>query len=301
MASPFSLDQLQAFVWVLEAGSFSAAALRLDISQPAVSLQVRELERKLGTRLIERVGRKVGPTPAGVSLLGHAHDILDAVAQAMQAVSLHAEGVKGMVRLGTGATACLHFLPPLLRQLRKDYPSLQVLVTTGNTEEFVRRVEQNAVDFALVTLPVSSRALDVSPVLRDTFVAIGPGHATDLPKIASPQALGRLPLVLTEPAANTRQLVDSWLLAAGMRVKPEMELGNVEAIKEMVSAGLGYSIVPAMALRASERETLQVRPLRPVLVRELGLIARHDKPFTRAMRVVADAILDAGPTPRRVI
>ena len=291
MTSFFSFEQLQALVLVVDRGSFSAAAEMLGISQPAVSQQVRELERRLGTRLLERVGRKVAPTPAGGALLGHARSILELAQQASDAVRAHDDGIQGSVRLGTGATACLHLLPPVLRHVRAHYPAVQVLVTTGNTEHCVRRVEQNTLDFALVTLPVSSRALSGVPVREDPYVLIGPPGAPRLPKAVAPRALSALPLLLLEPGANTRTLVDAWLLAGGVKLRPTMELGSIEAIKEMVAEGLGYSIIPRMAQPAGSAARFEVRALQPPLARELGLILRQDKPVTRAMGVVAEAIV----------
>lgn len=291
MALPFTFDQLEVFTLVLDTGSFSAAAQHLGISQPAVSAQVRELERKTGVRLIERVGRSVAPTPAGSTLAGHARALLDAGTQAAEAVAHHTEGIHGTVRLGTGATACLHLLPPLLQRIGKSQPALHVVVSTGNTDEIVRRVELNALDLALVTLPVTSRALTVSKALRDGFVVVGAADAAPLPKAVRAQDLADLPLILFEPGANTRQLVESWLLAGDVRVRPAMELGSVEAIKEMVSAGLGCSILPEMALRDRDRKRLQVRPLKPALARDLGIVMRQDKPLTRGMQLLVHAIL----------
>lgn len=294
----FSFEQLATFVRVMESGSFSAAAASLDLTQPAVSQQIRELERRLGARLLERVGRSIAPTAAGATLLGYARNLLETAAQASDAVARHAQGVQGTVRIGTGATACLHLLPPLLADIQQRYPDLQVIVATGNSADFVRRVEQNLLDLALVTLPVASRALQVSVVLEDAFVLIGPAQARKLPRQVTPQYLPTLPMMLFEPGTATRQRVDGWLLEAGVRLQPIMELGSVEAIKEMVAAGLGYSLIPQMALRPADRSALQVRTLTPRLTRELGLIVRHDKPVTRAMRVVAEAIL-ATPAGRR--
>ncbi|MEX8193378.1 LysR substrate-binding domain-containing protein [Comamonas guangdongensis] len=294
MSLPFTLDQLEVFTLVLDTGSFSAAAHHLGVSQPAVSAQVRELERKLGTRLLERVGRSVGPTPAGVALAGHARALLESGRQAAEAVSSLAKGVSGTVRLGTGATACLHLLPPLLQRIRKEHPALHVVVSTGNTDDIVRQVELNALDLALVTLPVASRAVTVAPALRDEFVAVAPIGAEPLPAAVRARDLADIPMVLFEPGSNTRQQVESWLLAAGLRVRPAMELGSIEAIKEMVSAGLGCSILPAMAMRDADRKRLQTRPLKPALSRELGIVMRQDKPLTRGMQILAKAIMGQG-------
>ena len=297
MDLPFTFDQLRAFILVLDTGSFSVAAQHLGVSQPAVSAQMRELERKTGVRLIERVGRSLAATAAGVTLGGHARSLLEAGMQAAEAVSQHTQGLHGTVRLGTGATACLHLLPPLLRSIGQAHPALHVVVSTGNTDDIVRRVELNALDLALVTLPVASRALAVTKALRDDFVVVCAADAKPMPQTVRPNDLLELPLVQFEPGTNTRQLVDSWLLTNGLRIRPTMDLGSIEAIKEMVAAGLGCSILPSMALREADRQRLQIRPLKPLLSRELGIVLRQDKPLTRGMQVLINAILASAAQP----
>jgi DNA-binding transcriptional LysR family regulator len=140
-----NLDYLQSFAFVVEHGSFSAAAERLQLTQPAVSLQIRQLERSLGTPLIERVGRKATPTAAGVELLSHVGQIQDAVAAAVAAVGSRTKGVAGRVRIGTGATACIFLLPAVLGGLRKRFPALEITVVTGNTADIGRALEENSI------------------------------------------------------------------------------------------------------------------------------------------------------------
>lgn len=291
MSTSWTLDQLRTFLLVLETGSFSTAAERLGVSQPAVSLQLRQLERHLGLRLVERVGRRMTPTQAGTELLHHGPGVLAAARAATEAVQSHAQGVSGTVRLGTGATACLHFLPPILRALKQDYPALQVVVSTGNTEDYLQALERNTIDMALVTLPAKRRNLHVQAVLEDPFVAIAPTDSPALRKWVRPEDLRELPLVLFEPAANTRVLIDAWFTATGRKPSPFMELGSVEAIKEMVAAGLGVSLVPKMAIRTSDYDALQVAALRPALTRTLGLVTRQDKPVTRGMAALSAALM----------
>lgn len=290
-----NLDQLRSFGLVVETGSFSAAAERLGLSQPAVSLQLRQLERRLGVRLVERVGKRAQPTPAGIELLRHAPHIEAAVENAIDALEGHARSVTGRVRLGTGATACLYFLPAVLRGLREHFPELGIVVSTGNTDDQVRKVEENSIDLALVALPAAGRALSVTPVLDDAFVAIGRSDLAPLKARVGPADLAGLPLVLFEPAANTRKLVDRWFAAEGLQPRPVMELGSVEAMKEMVAAGLGYGIVPRMAMtgRGAHPE-LKTSRLAPRMHRTLGLVVRRDKPLGKGLRAVVDAILAAG-------
>lgn len=286
-----NLDQLHAFVEVVRLGSFSAAAARLNLTQPAVSLQVRQLERRLGVPLIERLGRRAAPTPAGAELLQHARRIDGAVEDALAAMAGHAVSVAGRVRLGAGATACIYRLPRLLRRIKAAHPALEIAVKTGNTADILRALEENALDVGLVTLPAPGRVFAVTPVLDDEFVAIFPAREK-APRRVTPAALSRLPIVLFEPGANTRRLVDDWFTAGGASARPSMELGSVEAIKELVAAGLGCSVLPRMALSgAGRRPEIVVRSLTPHLYRKLGVVLRRDKPLQGGLRAVVDALL----------
>jgi DNA-binding transcriptional LysR family regulator len=285
-----NLDQLRAFMDVVELGSFSAAAERRDLTQPAVSLQVRQLERRLGVALIERVGRRARPTAAGAELLAHAGRIDAAVSAALDAVARHATGAVGRVRLGTGATACIFLLPPILRDLRGRFPSLELTVSTGNTAEIVKAVEDNVIDVGLVTLPASGRALAITPVLKDEFVAIAP-PAMALPKRVTPSVLADLPVLLYEPGGNTRRIADEWFARGGAALKPVMSLGSVEAIKELVGAGLGCAVLPRMAVRGAEERAFAVRSLTPRLHRELAVVIRQDKTLFRGLKETVEALL----------
>ena len=284
-----NLDQIRTFSDVVTSGSFSATAIRHNVSQPAVSFQIKQLEKRLGVRLIERIGRKAVPTAAGSELLEHAARIQGEVEATLEAMARHAGGTIGRVRIGTGATACIFLLPPLLRELRGRFPDLEITVTTGNTPEIVRAVEENALDIALVTMPVSSRVLAVESILDDEFMLVSP-PGTDLPEQMTPELLKGLPLILFEPSGNTRRLVDHWLAKNGVAQTPVMSLGSVEAIKELVGAGLGHAILPAMALRGSEATA---RPLLPRLYRELAVVLRKDKVLHRGLREVAASLRHA--------
>jgi len=285
-----NLDHLRAFAGVVELGSFSAAAARLDISQPAVSLQIRALERRFGVKLIERVGRRALPTIAGQELLNHVREVETALEAASQAMQPHASNVVGRVRIGTGATACIYLLPPILRAVREEFPALEIVVSTGNSPDMLRAIEENRIDLGLLTLPAPGRIFDVRPVLEDEFVVIAPTDGAALPKALTPAELVKHPLVLYEPGANTRRIIDDWFTRAGVTPKPIMQLGSVEAIKELVGAGLGCGVLPRTSLRPKQ-PGLVVRPLRPRLSRKLALVMRRDKPLTRGLRVLVKAIM----------
>lgn len=279
-----NLGYLATFRLVIQRGSFSAAADVLGISQPAVSLQIRQLEQFLQTRLVERTGRGIKATAAGQALLVHGERIEQAVDETLRSVSAFNHDVSGTITLGTGATACIHLLPPLLQQLRSDYPLLRVGVTTGNTLDIVRAIEENRLDMGLVTLPVSGRALDVMPVMDEEFVFIASQAQQAMFTDLSPDALHTLPLIAFESGSGTRALIDGWFEASGLTIAPAMQLGSIEAIKRMVRSGLGYSIVPKMAVeQKADREGLCVSSLSPVLQRQLAVVMRQDKILSKGI------------------
>lgn len=289
------LDQLRTFCRVVELGGFSAAAERLGISQPAVSLQVRQLEKRLGVRLIERVGKRAMPTDTGKRLLTHARLIETAVADALDAVTAQGDGALGRVRIGTGATASIYLLPPILRDLRRRFPSLEIAVTSQNTVDVLKALEANAVDIGLVTLPAPGRAFAVTPLLDDDFVAIASAEGEPLPKTVTPAMLAARSLILYETAGNTRRLADAWFARAGVHPTPVMDLGNVEAIKELVAAGLGVAVLPGTAMRRrGERLPITVHTLSPRLTRKLALVMRRDKVLGRGLREVIKALKRLG-------
>jgi len=292
-----SFDQLQTFSDVVELGSFSAAAERLGITQPAVSLQVRQLERHLGVKLIERVGRRAQATLAGADLLIHATRIREEVANALEAIAPHRNGALGRVRIGTGATACIYLLPPALRRLRERMPGLEITVQTGNTSDILKRLESNALDLALVTLPARGRSFDVRKIYDDELVVVFPTQDGATGKPITPKLLSEKPLLLYEGGGNTRGIIDGWFSRAGYSPKPVMELGSVEAIKQLVGVGLGWAVLPRLAV--SQQDTMQhisTQSLSPRLRRPLGMVLRRDKHLNRGLRAVVDELQQLGET-----
>lgn len=286
MGTP-TLRQFRAFLAVIEAGSVSLAARALHLTQPAVSQQLRELERAVGVRLLDRAAGRVIPNAVGMALLDPARRAMAAANDAAVVAAEHGRGEMGRLRLGTGATACIHLLPPILARMKRAMPRLAVTVAIGNTAEILPRLEAGDLDIALVTLPVpASRALSVTRLLADPLLALLPeaeAPAGDGPVTA--KVLGGLPLILYEQGGNTRAATDAWLRRAGAMPQPVMELGSVEAIKTLVGSGLGAAVLPALALRAPVPGAV-VRALRPAASRELGIVLRREKVRDRGLRLL---------------
>src|SRR5262247_847538 len=293
---------------IIRLQSFSRAAEALRLSQPAVSLHIRQLEQALGTALLERVGRRAEPTRAGALLLERAGRALEALDAAAASVHALRGVVAGRIRVGTGATASIYLLPPILRRLRTRYPEVELVIVTGNTTEIAKAVAENALDVGVVTLPVRPRHLVVTPFYTDRLVAIAPRNwirhrrgRSRRRRALTPADLAGEPLILYERGGTIRQIIESWFKRGRVTPRVAMELGNGEAIKELVSAGLGPSITSwtsgGSAVRAG---TLRAIALSPPLVRRLGVIRRRDKPESPPLRALLRALERRPRSGRRV-
>src|SRR5262249_18337915 len=252
------------------------AAEMLHLSQPAVSHHVRALEEDLGAPLLERVGKRAFPTAAGEILLAHGARALGELEAARHAIQGLRGRVAGRVRLGTGATASIYMLPPVLSRLQRQYPGVEVVVVTGNSREIALAVVDGRVDVGVVTLPVAFRELSVTPFNDDRLVAIAPpGAAARYRGGVTPHQLTRERLIVYERGGTIRRVVEEWFRRAGAAPRIAMELGNAEAIKRLVAAGLGWAVTSAVAVAdEAARGKLAVIPLRPALRRRLGIVLR---------------------------
>lgn len=282
-----SLDQIQAFTDVLELGSFSSAARRRNLTQPAISLRVKRLEEALGTKLLERAGRRMRPTPAGLVFYDKIKEIDQSVSSAVAAIAELKTEVTGRVVLAGGATFCIYILPPVLRMLRSAHPKIEIVVRTGSTRDIMMWLEDNTIDLAIVSTPPSSRHLSVKPFLSDELVAICPADEPVRPAHFTAAMLASEPLIMLPHGGGARQVIDPWFKTAGHVCKPTMELGMIDAIKRLVRAKLGYSIVPRMAVdETPEAFGIRLVPLFPPIYRTLSLVIREDKHLSRSLREV---------------
>lgn len=200
-----TLRQLHIFLLIVQTASASAAARKLGVSQPAVSQQIQELEKLLRVRLFERAGIRLLPTAAGVALVDPVRRALAGIDMIEPTVAPFRNAEAGYVRIGTGATACIHFLPEPIARTRERNPGIQILVVTGNVDDLVRSVEEGGLDLALVTTERlhPGPALDAEPLFSEDFVGILPqALAHQLPVVLGAEDLVRHPLVLFEPGGT---------------------------------------------------------------------------------------------------
>jgi DNA-binding transcriptional LysR family regulator len=285
-----NLDQLKALSEVVEQGSFSAAARRLNLTQPAISLQVRELERRFGMQLVERMGKRAYATAAGRDLVEAARRILRECDLADAAMRRFRDGLLGRVHVGTTMTALTYLLPPVIRRLRLEHPGIELHVTQMPTRDSIEGVLQSRIDIAVATLPIDNSRLEITPLRTDMLVAIFPSGARDVPDEVTPAYVARQPLVMEHTAGAVGRLVTGWLGDQTSLTRTTMRLGTIESMKTAVAADLGMSIVPELAV-AGRPPGLIVRPLRPALPVTVAMIERRDATNGPAFEIVRDALL----------
>src|SRR5262247_2861757 len=229
-----NLDQLRAFVEVVERGSFTAAAKELNLTQPAVTHQVQELERRFQVTLVERFGKRAYLTEAGEKLIEHARNLLEEDSRTQVMMRRFGDGWLGRVRVGTSMTVLMYLLPPILRQLKTDHPQLEINLKAGLTTTTLEMLKTNALDLGLCALPIEDPAFETVPLFKDELVAILPAKMTKMPKKVTPEFLSRCPLILVNEESALRRTVHEWLEQAGPPPKPVMEFDHVEAIKSVV-------------------------------------------------------------------
>jgi DNA-binding transcriptional LysR family regulator len=286
-----NLDQLRTLVEVVSQGNFSAAGRQLNLTQPAVSLHVRELERRFGVRLVERVGRRAYPTAPGRDLADYARRIFNDCENVDSMMRRYRESWLGQVRIGTGLSALIYVLPPRLQKIRAEYPGIDLLVTFSSTMDSIDSVMRNVLDLALVMLPIKEPRLRITPLRAGKLVAILPADTIAIPKVVTPDYAARQSLVLEHPRGAVQALIMRWLSGQMPLAKHPTLLGTVEAMKAVVSLGLGMSIVPDVAV-AEPIPNVVVRPLKPPISCSLALIERRDKSNDQALNIVRDALVE---------
>jgi DNA-binding transcriptional LysR family regulator len=287
-----SIDQLRTLVEVVELGSFSAAARRLNLTQPAVSLQIRELENRCGLRLVERAGKAVVPTAAGRDLVAHAERIGAEADRALAAMRGYREGHVGRLHLGTGPTVLAFLLRPVLQGLRERHPNLELVITTGTTGDIVEQLLANAIDLGFTALPVEAQDLVATPVRTDEIVAILPATERDLPSVITPADVDRRTLISEYQRGDRARMSRAWMKAGGFEARPAMVFDTIGARIAAVAAGLGMGFIPRPeGEHGPPLAGTVLRPLDPPLIRTLGLVQRRNRQEDLPFRIVRDAIL----------
>jgi DNA-binding transcriptional LysR family regulator len=270
------LRQLEMFHAVAERSGFTPAGAHLHVAQSAISRKVKLLEQELGEPLFQRAHKRVYLTPAGEVMLRYTRRIFQNLRHASLEVSRVARLKRGTVRIGTGMTACMYQLPPVLESFQARYPGVDIKVVTGSTREVLAHIENSVLDVGVVTLPVVSRNLEMVPFATEEMVVVtSPRHPLSHKRRSLSLAdLADQPMILFSEDSSTRRLIDQHFQNAGLLPKVAMEAQTVATIKPLVRINLGISILPLPAVSA-EAQRGELRYLRlqgKPLVRQIGLV-----------------------------
>ena len=283
-----TINQLEVFCAVAARRSFSLAAKAVNLSQPAVSLQVQSLEEHYGTRLFDRSVNSISLTPMGEILYQHARNILSIWEQADREIRDHIGSMEGEVMVGASTTVGQYVLPRVIGNFQRKFPLAVVRLQVNNTAEIIRLLTENILDLGLLEASVDNKKLACDALTTDRIVLIiGTEHPWAGREYVVAAELRGEPLILREPGSGTRRVVERALRDANLRMEDfgrVMELGSTEAIKTAVESGLGIAFVSQWAVRKElQLGSLKVIPVRDLLIERSFCVAYPRQKFKSRM------------------
>ena len=297
------LNNLRAFVAVIDAGGVNAAARALHLTQSAITKRLQGLEQQTGTVLMDRVGRKLLPTEAGRLLLPRARQILSDVSEAQRLLDLGGttdNTLGGELSLATSHHIGLHRLAEPLRQVVARHPQVELAVEFVDSEDGCRAVEQGDTELAIVTLPLSpAPALRLQAVWDDplAFVVHRAHPLADRRRVALPE-LADHPAVLPDRSTFTHRVIAAALARANTHPRVRMTTNYLETIKMLVQIGLGWSALPATMVGDALVALPVTADIDLPITRTLGIVTHRNRTLSRAARALVD-IVTAGSPERR--
>jgi DNA-binding transcriptional LysR family regulator len=283
-------DQLETFLEVARLSSFSRAAERRFRTQPAISAQIRALEEEVGGRLLDRSGGKVSLTAAGKVFQKYAEEAIESRKQVVTHLGEMERVPRGEIVVGANEGTCLHVLPEVFAEFKKQYPSVGVSVKRSEGTKVLESIIDNSVDFGVVSLPVTDNRLTVVPIHRDELVMVAtPAHPLARNKSATLADAAKYPLLLPK-AGRTRDTLENLLHERHLKPTVAMELDSSELLKRFAAVNVGVGFIAhsnvvvdvrSGALVAIEIADAQIR-------RDLALVFRKDKALSRASLAFID-------------
>jgi DNA-binding transcriptional LysR family regulator len=292
-------DQLETFLEVARLSSFSRAAERRFRTQPAISSQIRALEEEVGAKLLDRSGGKVAVTGAGKVFQKYVEDALEQRRIMLVALAEMHRVPRGEIVVSANEGTCLHILPEVFAQFKRQYPSVAVSVKRQEHNKILEAIIENSCDFGVVSMPVPDKRLTVVPIHHDELVVITPPrHALSAQTRATLAEVLEYPLLLPK-VGRTRDALEA--LFHEHRLKPiiSMELDSSELLKRFVAADVGVGFIP----RSHVAEDLRARALAVLALadvsiqRDLALVFRKDKALSRAALAFIEIAVKQKPAP----
>jgi LysR family hydrogen peroxide-inducible transcriptional activator len=289
-----TLRQLRYFDALARHGHFGQAAEASAISQPALSMQIRELEETLGTPLFERSARQVRLTGFGEEVLSRVRDILRSVEELGDLARASGEGLAGRLRIGVIPTVAPYLLPRIAGRLAERYPGLDLHLRETVTPRLLQELAEGRLDAAIVALPVSEPSLTEVALFSEDFVLVRPPEDDGKP-VPSAESLGRMRLLLLEEGHCFRDQALSFCNLTAATPREILDGSSLTTLVQMVSAGIGVTLIPEMAVRVETRSArvALARFPAPGPSRTIGMVWRQSSPLAARLAGVAEVVRDA--------
>ena len=283
--------QLRYFCAVAELGSFSRAAEHSHVSQPSLSQQILKLEAELGARLFDRLGRSVRLTDAGKSFLPRARAVLRELEAARGDVSESKDSVSGHISVGVIPTVAPYFLPPVLAAFSKQYPDAAVSIIEEITPVLLERLRAGSLDLAILALPVRGHEFESLPLLTESFYAALPvRHRLARRKTIGLSDLRKEPFLLLRDGHCFRENAVAACDRARVSPRVVFESGQFSSLLGLVRAGVGVSLVPAMAVDSNHSQLRFVCISDPHATRTIGALTLRGRSLSRAHHAFLSAL-----------
>jgi DNA-binding transcriptional LysR family regulator len=282
---------LRTFLAAARHGSFTRAAEDVFLTQPAVSRQIRQLERELGVALFEQVGKSMHLTDAGRALVAEAERLLGDMERAAEAVQAYRAAERGRLALGASSTPGLYLLPTVIGQFCRRYPTVELHYTVENSQAIERKLLRNEVDLGVVGAAPGAPAILAQPLVDDRIVCFtGRRHPLARRREIDPKSLENETWILRERGAATRRIMESWLARRSLKVGHAIEMSCPEGVKALVAAGVGFSYMSIHGLRRESRKgELRILNVRGMdLRRSLHWVRHVDKRVSPVMQAFID-------------
>lgn len=282
------ISALQAFIAVARYQSFSQASESLFVTQPAISKRVAALEEELGTQLFNRISRQVSLTEAGIQLLAKAKEVVNQAEDMQRYASNLNDEISGNLSVAIAHHIGLHRMPPILKEFNQRHPKVKLDIRFEDSDKAFMGVEQGDIEFAVITLPsVLPDKLIKQTIWQDELnIVVGRDHPLATASGKSPAVslaqLAGFPCVLTSEDTETHQIIAREFKAQNLALDVQMQTNNLETLKMLTVAGLGWSVLP----KTMNDPTMMVLKIDASFTRELGLVIHNKRVLSKAAHVL---------------
>jgi len=282
------ISSLQAFIAVARHGSFSKASEQLFVTQPAISKRVAALEEELGAQLFNRIARQISLTEAGKQLLPRAQELVHQAEDMQRYASNLNDDISGNLSIAISHHIGLHRMPPILKEFNLRHPKVRLDIRFEDSEQAFNAVEQGDIEFAIITLPNElPDKLIKETIWHDQLnIMVGLEHPLSNQRSVNLTQLANYPCVLPSKDTETHKIIDREFQQLDLQMQVQMETNNLETLKMLVGAGLGWSLLPKTMVDNS----LRVLKMDENLKRELGVVVHRKRSLSNAANVLLGLI-----------